>query len=57
MSQDKILLVTSCTEIMTSYALIQNTFLLRRPGVGNFVYIIKIATMLIKTTFKYSKKV
>ena len=32
--------------------LIQNTFILRMPRVANFVDIIKIGTMFIKTTFK-----
>ena len=41
---------------MTSQPLFQNTFILRRPRVANFAYIIKIATMFIKTTFKDSKK-
>ena len=35
----------------------ENTFILRRPRVVNFADIIKIATIIIKTTFKDSKKV
>ena len=46
-SSDKILLVTSWTEILTSKPLFQNTFTLRRSGVINFVDIIKIAIMTI----------
>ena len=34
----------------------QNTLILRRPSVAIFAYIIKIATMFIKTIFKDSKK-
>ena len=41
---------------MTSYPLLQNTFILRRPTVANFADI-KIATMFIKKTFKDLKKV
>ena len=36
---------------------ISNTFILRKPGVASFADIIKIATMVIKITFKDSKKV
>ena len=42
---------------MTSQSLSQNTFILRRPRVANFADIIKITIILIKTTFKDSKKV
>ena len=35
----------------------QSTFVLKRPRVASFAHIIKIATMVIKTTFKDSKKV
>ena len=40
---------------MTLYPLFQNTFNLRRPRLAKFCDIIKIATMLIKTTFEDSK--
>ena len=49
-SLDKILLVRSWTEIMTSQPLLQHTFNLRRPVEANFADIIKIGTTLIKTT-------
>ena len=55
-SRDKILLVASWTEIMTSQPLYENAFILRRPTVANFADIIKIPT-IIKKTFKDSKKV
>ena len=42
---------------MTSLILFQNIFILRRPRAANFVDVIKIATMFIKTTFKDSKHV
>ena len=35
--------------------LFQTTSILRRPGVVNFTYIIKIAVMFIKTILKNSK--
>ena len=41
----------------TIQPLFQNTFILRRPRADNFADIIKIATILIKTTFQESKKV
>ena len=44
--------MTSWTEIMTSEPLLQNTFILRRPGVAIFAGIIKIGTMIIKTILK-----
>ena len=50
-------MVTSRTEIMTSQPSFQNNLTLRRSRVAKFVYIIKIATMFIETTFKDSKKV
>ena len=37
---------------MASESLLQNTFILRRPGVAIFAGIIKIATMIIKTILK-----
>ena len=49
-SRDKILLVTSWAEILTSYPLFQITLILRRPRLANFADIIKIATIFIKTT-------
>ena len=42
---------------MTSLILFQNIFILGRPRAANFVDVIKIATMFIKTTFKDSKHV
>ena len=56
-SRDKILLVTSSTEIMTLQPLFQNSFILRRPGVAIFADIIKIITRFIKKIFKDSRKV
>ena len=40
---------------MTSYPLLQNTFILRRPDVVNFADIINITTMCIKITYKLKK--
>ena len=54
-SRDKILLVTSSTEIVTS-SLFQNN-ILRRPGVAIFADIIKVITMFIKKIFQDSRKV
>ena len=34
------------------FPLFQNTFILRKPRVANFADIIKVATMLVKKTFK-----
>ena len=53
---DKILLVTSWTEIMSS-SLLQITFILRRPGIAIFAEIIKTVTMFIKSICKDSKLV
>ena len=47
-SCDKILLLTSWTEIVTTYSFFQNNFVLRRPGVANFVDI-KIALIFLTT--------
>ena len=55
-SHDKILLVTSWTEAMTSYPLLHNTFNLRRSKVAIFAEIIKIVIIFIKTIFKDSRK-
>ena len=55
-ARDKILLVTSWTDIMTSQPLFQNTFILRWPRVAVFADFIKIITMFIKTIFKVPKK-
>ena len=44
--------MTSLTELMISEPLLQNTFILRRPGVATFAGIIKIGTMIIKTILK-----
>ena len=49
-------MVTSRTEIMTSQPSFQNNLTLGRSRVAKFVYIIKVATMFIETTFKDSKK-
>ena len=56
-SRNKLGLVKSWTEIMTSWHFFQNIFVLRKPGVAIFVEIIKIVTMFTKTTLKYSRKV
>ena len=57
-SCDKILLVTSLTEIMTPLTEINSKHLfLRRLRIDNFTDIIKIANMFIKATFKDSKNV
>ena len=42
---------------MTSQPLYENVFVLRRPTVVNFADIIKIPAIIIKKTFKDSKKV
>ena len=55
-SRDQILLVTSYTETMTSKPLFQNIFILRKPAVANFADIIRVISIFINTTFKYSKK-
>ena len=52
-SRDTTALVISCTEAMTSWAFLQNTLMLRGPGVANFAGIVKIAIMLINTTFNF----
>ena len=52
MSCDKILLVTLWTKIMMSLPLFQNTFVLRKLRVANFVDIIIIAT--INYVFKWN---
>ena len=44
------------TEVMTSWPLFQNTFILRKPKVANFADVSKIATMFIKTALKDSNK-
>ena len=51
------MLITSYTKFMTSEPWFQNTYILRRPGVASFAYIIKILTMFLETIFKYSRKV
>ena len=48
-SRDDSLLVSPWTEIMTSYFLFQNTFILRISTGAIFADINKIVTMLIKT--------
>ena len=55
-SRDKTLLVTSSTEIMTSYPSFQKTVILRRPGVVIFTDIIKIIIRFIKQIFQDSRK-
>ena len=47
--------MTWLTEIMTSYALFQNTVILRRSEVAIFADIIKIITKFIKKLFKDSR--
>ena len=49
--------MTSLTQIMTSYPLFQNTFILRSPEIASSPDIIKIAIMLNKTTLRDSIKV
>ena len=49
------MLVTSWEEIITSWFLFQNIFILRRPKVTNFADIIKIKIIFIKKTFEGSK--
>ena len=56
-SPDKILLVSSTTEIMTSWPFFPKTFNLKRPWVAIFGDIIKIVTMFIRTILKDSGKV
>ena len=46
----------SSPKIVTSQPLFVNNFILRRARVANFADIMKTAAMLIKTTFKNSKK-
>ena len=53
-SRDKILFVTSWTEVMTSKPLFQNTFVLRRPACSNQFCLHH--KNLIKTTIKDSIK-
>ena len=44
------LLVTLCTEIMTSSLLLKNSFILRKLRVVNFAGIIKVTTIVITVT-------
>ena len=55
-SRDKILLLPSSTEIMTSWPLFQNTVILRGPGLAIFADIIKNITRIVKQIFKDSIK-
>ena len=55
-SRKKMLLMMSWTDILTSYPLLQNFFVLERPRVVIFANIIKALIMFIKTIFKESKK-
>ena len=55
-SHDKILLVLSWTEIMTSSPLFQNTFF-KKGWSNQFAVIIKLVSKFIIATFKGSKKV
>ena len=55
-SHNKILLVTSWTEIMMSQPLYQNAFILRRPKVANFANIIKVPTKKVKRIGNYVLK-
>ena len=50
------MLVTSSTEIMASYPLVQNTVILGRPRVAVFADIIKIITRFIKKYLKTLEK-
>ena len=43
-------------DIVTPQPLFQNTFILKSPRVANSADLIKIATMIIKTAFKDSKR-
>ena len=54
-SRDKILFLTTWTEIITSQPLFQNTFILRRPGAVNYPDIIKLAIILIKNEMRHYK--
>ena len=56
-SRDKILLVTSWTEIMTSKPFFWNAFILRRPRLANSADTNKVASMFIKTNFKNFKRI
>ena len=51
------LLVRSWTKTMTSYPSLRNIFISKRPEVANFVDIIKIKIMFIKTISKTQYKV
>ena len=55
-SRDRILLVTSSTEVITSQHLFQNTIILRRPEITIFADIIKTITRYIKQILKDSIK-
>ena len=55
-SCDKMLLVTSCTEIKRHNPFFKNTFILRTPRVANFAGNLKIATMFIKKIFETIEK-
>ena len=55
-SRDKNSLVTPLAEFMTSYQFFQYVFTFRRPRVSNFADVIKVATILIKKSYKNSKK-
>ena len=55
-SRDKILSMIPEIETMTSKAFIQNTGILRGPGISSFTDIIKIAMTLIKTSIKLKFK-
>ena len=50
-------MMTSLVKIMTSLLFLQNTLILRKPGVAIFADIIKIVTMIIKRIFKDSTEV
>ena len=54
-SRDKILFLTTWTEIITSQPLFQNTFILRRPGAVNYPDI-KITIILIKNEMRHKSK-
>ena len=55
-SRDKILLVTSLAEVMTSQPLFLNTFILRRPRIANLMTSSKLQPYLLKQPLKIQKK-
>ena len=55
-SRDKILLMTSLAEVMTSQPLFLNTFILRRPRIANLMTSSKLQPYLLKQPLKIQKK-